>query len=301
MNSKINTSRSFKYTALLLLAISISNFAIAQKRVPQNVRWVTITSQNVLDNGTRTDKSWVLYQEIYDSLRRLHTEVDWDFADHQMHKYVWHTFNGKQRVKTEIFENQKLQVIKEFRYNKDSLISQEIIKSVKPGDTSLYLTLKYSYNQQKKPIKIDARTENDKRAYTSMSKYDMWGTELNRKVRVKVGYAPPDSTLTMTSKPLYDSIGRLVRNLSTIVMVDKKKSVRDIKYTYDKNNNIVGISIRDEKGKLIGREERIFLKDRRNRLLEIKYYDTNDKLVRWLTYRYEIYHTSDRLNREIDY
>jgi hypothetical protein len=85
-----------------------------------------------------------------------------------------------------------------------------------------------------------------------------------------------------------------------MVKVGKEKVVIDFRYTYDKNNNIIGISIRDGKGGLISREERIFHVSK-NRISQIKYYDSGDKLTKWIEKRYEIYRTDNHWAREIDY
>ena len=300
MKPKTDHSYCFKFLALSLLTLATSSLAIAQTRPPQNIRRVTVTSQYVFENGKKTDKFWAIYQEIYDSLGRLHTEIEWDFTDHYPHNYIWHTFMGMQKVKSEIFKNEKLQMIKEFTYNRDSLISQEIIKMVKPGDTSTYMLLSYSYNQLRNPILIEAKTKEGKSAYKIKSTYDAKGTEVKRSVKVKSNIFPLDSIVKLTSNPLYDSLGRLSKNIVSIIRVDKTATIKDFRYSYDSKNNITGIAILDSKGKQISREERIF-QPSRNRLVMIKRYDSSDKLIIWLEKRFEIYRNKDRRQREIDY
>lgn len=300
MKSNIKTTINLRLLASTILIITMFNLSLAQQRPQQNIRRITVTNKYVLENGKKTSKFWAVYQEMFDSLGRLHTEVDWDFTDHNPHGYIWHTYVGKQRIKTAIFKDEKLQTIKEYVYNRDSLVSQEVIKKVKPGDTSVYLSLTYKYNQFKKPIQIDAKAPNSKTVYTTKSTYDLKGTELTRKVKVKTGYIPIDSIISLISKPSYDSIGRLIKNPVTIVYVDNSKIFKDYNYTYDKKNNITGISILNDKGKLVSREERIY-DPNRNRLQQIKYYDSNNNLIKWLAKRYEIYRTSDTRIGEIDY
>jgi hypothetical protein len=119
-------------------------------------------------------------------------------------------------------------------------------------------------------------------------------------VSLKSSFVPSDSIIKIVSKPSYDSMGRLERNIIKTQGVDKKTIIKDIRYVYDKKNNIVEIKIFDGKGELIGREERI-IQPSRNRLSQIKYYDSNGNLAKWVEKRYEIYRTKDRRNREIDY
>jgi hypothetical protein len=300
MSLNLNRHLFFRLWVLLICSLVISNIAIAQKRLPQNIRRITVTNQYVFENGNKTNKFWAVYQEMFDSTGRLHTEIDLNFPDHYPHNFIWHSYKGQQRIKTEIFENEKLRLVKEFFYNRDSLIAQEIVKSVKPGDTSLYLTLKYKYNKSKKPVQIDAKLATGKTAYSSKSTYDLNGTEITRNVKVSKGYYPEDSILKMSCKPKYDSIGRLIQNRITITKSDKKHSAKLLSYSYDKKNNITGITFQDSKGNLISREERVF-QENRNRLQQIKYYDSNNNLIKWLAKRYEIYRTNDLRFMEIEY
>lgn len=294
-------SNLFKSIIVMLFVLVVTSVTFAQTRPPQNIRRVTVTNQYVLENGQKTNKIWAVYQEIYDSLGRLHTEIAYDINDHYPHNYKWHTYAGMQKIKTEVYENEKLKAIKEYKYSQDSLLLREIIRVVKPGDTSLYLTLNFKYNPQRKPVQIEAKTPIGKIAYTTMFTYDSKGTELSRRVKVKSEITPFDSILIMNCKPHYDSVGRLISNLINVTKCNKKREILDIKYTHDKNNNTTGISIRNEKGKLISREERIFQEDKRKRIQQIKYYDSNDNLIKWLAMRYEIYRTADLRLREIEY
>jgi len=285
---------------IVTLLILVSNNLFSQKRPPQDVRKVTVTSQYEIVNGQKTDKMWTVYQEIYDSLGRLHTEIEYGINDHYPHKFKWHTYIGKQVVRSDYFDNEKLKLIKTFTYDKDSLISNEVIKFVKPDDTTIYTILSYKYNQLHKPVLIEATGVNGKTAYKSKSTYDLKGTELSRSVSIKKGYFPLDSIITLSCKPSYDSIGRLVENVISTTKTNGNKTKETFKYTYDKKNNIIEVTLFDRYGKQISRQTRIF-QPSRNRLVVLKYYDSNDKLVKWLEKRFEIYRTKDRRNMEIDY
>ncbi len=290
----------YKYYFSLLFTLIVCSIAKAQQRSPQNIRRITVTSQYLLEKGDKTDKYWTIYQEIYDSLGRLHTEIEYDFKDHYPHNYKWHTFKGKQLVKTDIFENEKLKMVKSYTYTKDSLVSQEAIKFVKPGDTSLYITLLYNYDRLRKPISIEAKGIDGKNAYKTKSVYDNYGTELSRAVSIKKGYSPLDSIIKLSSKPRYDSIGRLVENIVSIVKTNGAKTTISTKYKYDAKNNIIEVSHFDKKGKQISREERIY-QPSRNRLIYLKYYSSENEIIKWLEKRYEIYRTNNRRAKEIDY
>jgi len=289
------------FSILLVTSLIIaSNGLLSQTRPPQNIRKVTVTSQYEIVNGQKTDKMWAVYQEIYDSLGRLHTEIEYDFKDHYPHNYKWHTFIGKQVAHTDYFESEKLKLARYFTYNNDSLVSKEVIKLIKPGDTSIYATLSYKYNPQRKPVLVEAIGKNGKSVFKSKYTYDSKGTELTRVVNIKKGYSPLDSIVELICKPKYDSLDRLTEKLISITKVNKPKTTQTIKYSYDRKNNIIGITNLDNNGKQINREERLF-QESRNRLMIIKYYDSNDRLVKWLEKRYEIYRTKDRRIHEIDY
>jgi len=285
---------------LLLIFIVTYSISVAQQRARQNVQRVTVTSFYVLKNGDKTDETQMYYQELYDSLGRLHTEVDWNYPDHRNHGYIWHTFDGKFKAKTEIFEFEKLKMIKEFFYSKDSLLVKEVIKKVDIADTSVYLQLVYKYNKQRQPVQIEAKSAKGETVYTTKSIFDDKGTELSRSVKIKSNIFPSDSIIKLISKPQYDSLGRISSCLSSISKINKITTVRIYKYLYDKRNNIIGITTLDSKGQQISREHRMF-QESRNRLSMIKYFNSEDKLTLWLVKRYEIYRFKNRLKFEIDY
>jgi len=278
----------------------ISNQVLAQNRPPQNIRRIIVTNQYVFENGQKTSKFWAIYQEMFDSLGRLHTEIEFDFIDHNPHNYIWHTFNGKLKVKTESFKNEKLQTIEEFAYNKDSLLVKRVVKKVNPNDTSIFFTLIYKYDSKRNPIEVSAKTVDGKTAFVSKSTYDVKGKELTRKVSVKKNLFPQDSILKLASIPVYDSIGRLVSERLTINRVDKPTAQKSFKYTYDASNNQIGLVELDEHGKQVRREERAYQQNK-HRLSQVKYFDANDVLVKVIAKRYEIYSTNDQKVRELEY
>jgi len=290
---------SLKLFALAIFLLTCHS-SFSQIRPPQDVRRVTVTNQYVLENGKKTDKFFSAYQEIYDSLGRLHTIIEYDTKDHYPHNYKWFTFDGKLIKQAEYFENEKLILTQNFAYNSDSLINQEIIKLVKPSDTAVYAILNYKYNQFNKPLQIEAKGVNGKTVFKSKSTYDSKGTELTRVVNIKKGYSPLDSIVQLICKPQYDSLGRLTEKLISITKVNKPKTTQTIKYSYDRKNNIIGITNLDKNGKQINREERLF-QESRNRLMILKYYDSDNNMVKWLEKRYEIYRKKDRRTHEIDY
>ncbi len=290
---------NYRITFLLLFVLFYS-VALSQQRTRQNIQRVTVTSFYVLKDGDKTDATKMYYQELYDSLGRLHTEVNWNYPDNKPHGYIWHTFNGKQIVKSEYFEYEKLIKIKELYYSNDSLVEKEVIKKVEQGDTSIYLQLAYKYNNQRKPVQIEAKSANGKTVYSTKSVYDEKGTEISRAVKIKANYFPSDSIVKMTCKPSYDSLGRISKCLTTISKTNKTTTVRAYNYQYDKRNNLIDITTLDSKGQQISREHRMF-QESRNRLSMIKYFDSKDKLTLWLVKRYEIYRFKNRLKFEIDY
>jgi len=206
-----------------------------------------------------------------------------------------------QKVKSEIFKNEKLQTIEEFTYNTDSLLTKKVVKRVSPNDTSIFYTLNYRYDSKRNPIEISAKSGEGKKAFISKSTYDIKGKELTRKVKVKKSYFPQDSILKLVSIPVYDSVGRLAGERLTINKVDRPTIQKNFKYSYDKNSNQIGIVELDERGKQVLREEKIYQQNMRHRLSVVKYFDTNDIMVKMIAKRYEIYRTNDHWGRELEY
>jgi len=291
--------KRFVFLATAMIFINIASHA--QQRPQQNIRRIIVTFQYELEKGDKTNKYWAIYQEMFDSLGRLHTEIEWDFITHQPSKFQWHTYNGKQVVKTQFFVNNKLQMIKDYTYTKDSLISQEVVTKVNPGDTSKYLIINYGgYNTFKKPEQIEAKSANGNVAYKAKYTYDSKGNVLTLKVKVKKGIYPLDSIVEMNCIPQYDSIGRIKRNHISTLKYGKSFDIKNFRYTYDKNNRAIGISITNDKGLLISREEKVY-DPNRNRIQQIKIYNSSNILVKWLAWRYELYKTKDLRFSEIDY
>jgi len=285
---------------IVTLLILVSNNLFSQKRPPQDIRRVVVTNRYILKDGKYAGEGTTVYQEIYDSLGRLHTEIEYDYKDKYPHIYKWHTYSGKNLIKSQLFQDGKLRMIKEFVYTSDSLLTQEIIKTVKPQDTSVFMVLTYKYNIINKPIQIEAKTSLGKTAYKTKSEFDSKGTEIFRTVKTKRGYCPLDSIIKMTCKPNYDSLGQLSSNLISITKLNKSIIINDYKYSYSIKGNLTGIKILDKNGKQISREERIY-QENRNRISQIKLFDSNDNLSIWLGKRYELYKDKIRRERVIDY
>ncbi|RPH32368.1 MAG: hypothetical protein EHM93_09400 [Bacteroidales bacterium] len=300
MRNNANTLRCSKLLVTILCLLFISSAISAQNRTPQDIRRVTVTFQYAVEKGKRTDMVYPIYQEIFDSLGRCHTEIEWSLTDHYPHNYYWNSFKGKQKVISEFYLNEKLNTIEEFTYNKDSLLAMRVVKKVSPTDTTISLTFIYKYDSNRNPIEISAKSRDGKTAYVSKSTFNIKGKELTRKVKIKKNFSPQDSIVNLVSVPVYDSIGRLAREQLTIKKFDKTTVIRTINYSYDRNNNQIGVLVLNEKGKQVSREVREYQYSR-NRLSLINHYDSNDVLVKFNTKRYEIYRTKDRKVREIEY
>lgn len=300
MNRYLKTSSRFKYVLSFLFIFIFSHIAIAQNRPPLDIRRVTVTNRFEIKDGKNAGQAWPVYQEIYDSLGRRHSEIEFKFQSSYPYKFRWHTFIGQSIVKSEIFEYEKLLMIKEFTYNSDNLVLQETIKMVKPADTSIYMIINYQYDKQNKPVLIEAKTKQGKKAYRLKSTFDSKGNEVSRVVDVKLGYFPLDSIIKLTSKPIYDSIGRLKSNLVSTTRVGNKTTIYSYNYQYDKRNNVIGITILNNQGSQISREQR-FYEESRNRIAQYKFFDSNDMLTVFLGLRYEIYRTKGHKIRELDY
>jgi hypothetical protein len=294
------SKRYFKYIVTAIILGIVCNFVHAQKRPQQNIRRVAITTKYVVIDGNYTTETSVIKQEIFDSLGRCHTEVDWSLVDHYPHNYRWHTFDENLKVKTESFVNEKLSSVELFFYNNDSLLAKKIVKNKTLADTNQYLILYYQYDSKKNPIEITAKTPKGKIAYSSNSTFDVKGKELSRTVKVKKQFYPADSILKMSVSPTYDSIGRLASEQITITKVDRSILKKSFKYTYDKMNRLITIQNLDLNGKQIWREERTY-QIAKTRLQLVKVFNSKDVLVEMYGKRYDYYPSKNRNNMEIEY
>ena len=288
MNSKIMTSRGFKFVAFLLLTLASSNFVIAQTRLPQNVRRVITTFSYTIENGQQKQPAYVIEQELYDSLSRKHTDIFFDRKDHSPHNFKWFYYKGSALYKAEIYEHEKLKQEIEYTYT-NKLISQQVIKNISSSDTSIYLILNYTNNEIGKPIKIVAKNGQGKLVYSSTSKYNTNGLEISRKVKAKKNIFPQDSIISLSSKPTYDPQGRLAAQKVKTIYSDKRAKTLDYRYSYDSKGNQTGILTLDENGKQVAREELFFHEKYENRVLQINRYGANNVLVEFITKRYEVY------------
>ncbi len=285
---------------ILFLAIVLSsNYLLAQNRPPQDVRRVIVTSKYEIKNGQRTSKSMAVKQEIKDSLDRVHTILNRDYTTQRVVSHTWHTFNGKQIVRTDEFANEKLKYYKLFTYNADSTIATESIYMVNPTDTALYIKLTYKYNNFRKPIQINATDLKGKKAFQSKSVYDAKGTEVKRTVRVKKNYAPLDSVISLVNVPVYDSVGRISAEVITRKFSNGKTLTESFRYGYDKAGLLSSVETLDGTGKTLTKKTLEY--NNKGMLKFISVFDSNNTLVEYYANRYELYPTRDRRNQIIEY
>lgn len=306
-NFDMNTAAQFKQrfgslkTILFLFGfiLTISFQISAQTRPVQDVRRVIVTSSYAIENGQQKDLNYAIEQELFDSLNRRHTEIAFDIKDHYPHCYKWHYYRGKERVKTQIFKNEKMIQVLEFTYKKNQL-NQQVVKTVQSKDTSILYILNFTYNSSGNPTKVTAKNTQGKEVYTSSSKFDSRGHELSRKVKTKGNTYPQDSILSITSKPVYNTVGFLVSDKVKTVYANKQSQNFEFRYTYDAKKNLTGITKLDEKGKQLSREERVYHSKIEGRIIQVKYFDANDVLIKSIAKRYEVYPAHDLITRTIE-
>lgn len=277
----------------------LPNFLLAQNRPPQTIRRVMVTSKYEVVDGKRTTKSMAIKQEIKDSLDRIHTILNRDFTTQQVISHTWHTFDGKQIVRTDEFFAEKLKYFRLFTYTPDSLIDTETIYMVNPGDTLFSVKLKYKYNAQRKSIQIDAADIKGKQVYRSKSVYDPKGTEIKRTVKVKKGYSPLDSIVALANIPVYDSLGRFAAEVITRKYINGITKTESFRYGYDKKGLLSKIETLDKNGNLITRKTLEY--NDKGMLKFISVYNAQNELVEYCANRYELYPTRDRRNQIIEY
>jgi hypothetical protein len=237
-------------------------------------------------------------QEIKDSLDRVHTILNRDYTSQRIISHTWHTFNGKQVVRTDEFLNEHLKYYKLFTYTSDSLIDTETIYMVSSVDTALYVKLKYKY-KNRKPIQVDAFDLKGKSAYSSKSVFDSNGAEVSRKVKVKKNFVPIDSIIERTVLPIYDSVGRVSSETIKIKLVGGKIQFQKFNYGYNKLGLLTTIEETDDKGNILYKKTLEY--NDKQMLKFISVYNSSNELTEYYAKRYELYPTRDRRNQIIEY
>ena len=267
---------------------------------PSNVYRVTVTSRYVLEDGERTSTFYAVNQEISDSLGRMHTEIDFDWETRYPNNYRWHYYDSMLLVRTEYFVDEQMDRRVVFEYNADSLVTRELHYKPQDKDTVLVKTLEYSYNSEGLPRQVEALNDNARRLYRTRISYDDRGTEISRRVRTRRGGKPEDGITRLDRDTEYDSLGMLVSETVHLRMASRDRKEYTRKYQYDESQNITEKLELDDRGNQASRTEYVW-QARRNRLQRILYYDAYDNLEKYLAKRYEIYRTTDRRQRVIDY
>lgn len=288
----------------LHIIISIALIALTQKmsaqtfvRPPQNVQRVVVTFRYEVQNGERTANSCVVKQEIKDSLNRLHTILNWNCQSKKVENYVWHTFEGKNILCTQTFVDGQLCLQQNFAYSSDTTILSERIFRISPGDTTLYVTLKY--NRRNNTLRIEALNAQGKRAWTTQSKFSHQGLEVSRKTKTRKGFAPLDSIAELRRTPTYDSLNRLRHERIEQKRIDGSRTVQHIAYTYNAKNQLIERKVSNANGQTIHSECMEYSNG--GALKTISKYDGNGVLVDFHFKRYEYYPTANRQQRIIEH
>ncbi len=288
-----------KHLVIIFLLVSIPLHTHSQGTRPQNVYRVTVTSRYVLEGFERTSRFFAVNQEIYDSLGRLHTEIDFDWETRYPNNYRWHYFDSLLKVRTEYYTDEMLDRRVVLEYTSDTLVARELHYRPVNGDTILTRTIDYSYNSGGLPLQKEALSDRGRRLYRSRIQYDDRGTEVRRRVNTGRG-VPDDQIRRLDRETEYDSAGLLVSEKVSLRMTDRSRRVYSRNYNYDDNGNMTGMTEFDDKGNQLRRTEYVW-QSGRNRLQRIITYDAGDNMEMYLAKRYEIYRTSDRRHRVIDY
>jgi hypothetical protein len=289
--------RKHYWFALALVLSYLPSILNAQIEKPQNIYRVTVNSRYVLENGERTNAFYAIGQLMYDSLGRLHTEIDYNWETRYPDNYRWHYYEGITKRKTDFFHNEKLQRIEEYNFNNDVLLAQTIVHKVSLPDTVFLVRENISYTPNRKAKNATGFNSAGKKVYTTTYKYDIKGNEIERKVKGK-NATPPDSILYLKCTYLYDSLDRVISKVETIDKIGKPRKTESLSFAYDQNNNVTEKIIRDSNGNLKVRMEYSYRRD--NRLQQVKIFDENNALSKHLAWRYEIYKTDDRRHRTLE-
>jgi hypothetical protein len=289
--------RKYYWCALAIISSCLPIMLNAQIEKPQNIYRVTVNSRYVLENGERTNTFYAIGQLMYDSLGRLHTEIDYNWETRYPDNYRWHYFEGLTKRKTDFFQNEKLIRIEEYSFNSDGLLAQTLVHKVSLTDTTHQIRENYSYNSNSKVTKAVGYNSAGKKVYTSTFKYDTKENEIERKVKGK-NAIPPDSILYLKATYLYDSLDRIISMVKTIDKVGKPRKTEAFTFVYDQNGNRIEEVVRDGNGNLILRKEYSYRRD--NRMQQLKIFDSSNSLTKHVAWRYEIYKTDDRRHRTLE-
>ncbi len=282
------------FAAALLVLLVVD--ARGQNRPPQNVRRVAVTSRYEIQDGKRTINSRAIKQEIKDSLDRLHTILYRDYETQVVYRHIWHTFEGKQIVRTDEFANEKLFRFSLFTYTPDSLVATQKVYMVSPGDTVHYVTLTFKY-QNRLPVQVEARNSKGKRVYSTQSVYDAQGTELTRRVKAQKGYVPIDSIMSKTCVPVYNPQNQKISETITLLYSDGRKQVNQFRYEYNSKGLLSVVEELSAEGNLITRKTLEY--NEKNMLKFISLYNSDGVLIDYQAIRYELYPTLDRTRSRI--
>lgn len=286
-----------KVMAILIVLFLSGNLLYAQVEKPQNIYRVTVNSRYVIENGERTSTFFAINQLIYDSLGRLHTEIDFDWETHYPNNYRWNYFNGKQKVKTDFFFKEKLSRIEEYGFSENQRLVSLTLYLVNPNDTTLSVKEVYNYDKTGLVTKATGYDGRGKRGYRTSFKYDDEGNEIYRKVKGKRA-TPPDSVMLLQKEIAYDSLSRIAKETVTIDKVGTPRFIKTYDYSYTNDGNIAEKRIVDSQDNNVTRKEYIYRSDKR--LQQIMVFDDSGNLIDHLAWRYEIYKTSDRRFRTLE-
>lgn len=277
----------------------ISLVTYSQSVSPRDVRRVTVTSSYILEDGDRTNRQVAINQEIFDSLGRPHTVIDFDPQTGYPGNYRWLYHDSMLLVRTDHFTDEKLDKREVLEYRADSLIEKRIHYRFVNDEALLHKTVEYTYNSEGLPGTINAYDISGRRLYRVRSSFDEQGTETRRRVSGRRG-EPEDGIIRLDRKPEYDERGFLVSEVVNLRESDRSRSTYQKRYTHDDRELMVEMTMLDGDGNQLKRIEYIY-QDTRDRLIFIKTYDQDNRLTEWLEKRYEIYSDGNRRQRIIDY
>ncbi len=284
-------------SALIALVLAASHVVLGQGVKPQNIYRVTVNSRYVIDNGERTSKFFAIGQLISDSLGRMHTEIDYNWETRYPDNYRWHYFDGMAKVKTDFFVKEKLSHYKVFKYNLNNQLAELLLYRVSNGDTLLAVREVHTYNNLGHRTQSTGYNQQGKRAFRTKYKFDANGSELERRVSGKRA-VPSDSILRLKRVVEYDSLNRVKSELVTTEKFAQPKTSIHTFYKYDDKGNLVEEVTKDQLKGTTYRKEYVYRSDKR--IQGLRLYDSQNNLLDYQAWRYEIYKTTNRTHRVLE-
>jgi CRISPR/Cas system CSM-associated protein Csm2 small subunit len=227
----------------------------------------------------------------------MHTEIDYDWENHYPNNYRWHYFEDKTKVKTDHFIKEKLSHFYVYSYSGDGKLSGLSLYQINGTDTVMVVKEQKTYDATGKLTQTAGFNSLGKRGFKTKYKYDLKGTEIERKVSGKK-VVPSDSIIYLKRIVTYNDKNRFTSENLIIDKFGKPRAFINTLYKYDDKGNLTEEVTSNQLGQTLSRKEYAYRPD--NRIQTMSVFDSSNALVDFRAWRYEIYKTANRSQRVLE-